>query len=63
MSESAQRPTQSMALSWAIFSASGNALAWFSDEGKAKAEMVSMLTEYPDADVDLVAFDAKGYPC
>lgn len=56
-------PTQSDAHTWAIFNASGNALAWFTDEPSARAELDAMLAEYPDADVDLVAFDEKGNPC
>lgn len=47
---------------YAILNSSGNALEWFTDEAAAQRALAEMVSEYPAADVDLVAFEGPGRP-
>jgi hypothetical protein len=47
---------------YAILNSSGNALEWFTNEEDGRRALAEILAESPDADVDLVAFDAPGRP-
>ena len=47
---------------YAILNSSGNALEWFEDEADGHRVLEEMLAEFPDADLDLVAFDGPGRP-
>lgn len=47
---------------YAILNRSGNALEWFTDETEARDALAEIMAEYPDADVDLVAFARPDRP-
>jgi hypothetical protein len=47
---------------YAILNRSGNALEWFTDETDARDALAEMVSESPDAVLDLVAFEGPGRP-